>query len=646
MTKYLSYAFILAALSAILSGCGGVKPRVAEERPITPVTKPAAEPDAESMKKIREYKQSGKFLDAALIYTRLARESKPPTKQKYQFSATQALLEGNYLVQASQLLDEINVQGLDESYFVQKQTLFAQVAIGKQQPNSALQILDKLQTLSVPPEQKAKIHRLRAQAYEMSGNLLASAEQRIQLDSLLTDTDAIKDNQLAIIQTLRRLPDATLKQMLAKPTSDTLKGWVDLAIIAKTALLRPTQLQQQIQQWRLKYPSHEALEDVVANLLYREKPAVPTPTKIALLLPQQGQFANLAKAVRDGFLAAYYIEADPNNRPVVEIYDTGAALSDINAVYDQAVQDGADFVVGPLDKRAATLLAARENLAVPTMALNYIGNEMTPPVNLFQFGLSPEDEASQVAERAWLDGYMRAAVLVPEGDWGERILTAFKSRWDELGGEIAEYQTYQPKENDYSAPIRRVFNIDDSEERNQTLRSVIGERVVFNPRRRQDVDFVFIVANPRQARLIRPQLKFQYAGDLPVYATSHIYTGKVSAELDRDLNGVVFGDMPWVLPGSSKKSALHRTIVTIWPESSGSYMPLYALGIDAFHLIPNLNRLISYRSEYFVGETGNLYLDDQNRIHRRLVWAEFRNGVPQIIETTLSEDVAQTTDAM
>ena len=58
---------------------------------------------------------------------------------------------------------------------------------------------------------------------------------------------------------------------------------------------------------------------------------------------------------------------------------------------------------------------------------------------------------------------------------------------------------------------------------------------------------MFLAATPQQARQIKPTLAFQYAGDLPVYATSHLYTGTNNPTQDQDLNGIRFCETPWLL---------------------------------------------------------------------------------------------------
>ena len=636
MHKHTSIILTLAVLIALLAGCGGETVRVGEPgtavQTVPPTGQPEVKVDVHTIQMAQEYDKSGKFLDAALTYSRLAALSQPPEKQKFKLLATESLLRGNYVVQASQLLEEVDTTGLDIALVRHKQLLTAQVEIGKGKSKQALQILNQLTQQPTTTEENLKIHILQATAYQMSGHVVESVQERVLLDPMLTDLDNKKENQLAILRSLSGLTDNELQQLKSLPQSSALNGWMELAQITKSYQQHPAQLEHEINAWRQRHPDHTALNDVVDTLLFRQKGSIPLPKHIALLLPLEGKFSKAAEAVRDGFLASYFGNQGDASQPMLQIYDTGTDPANITNVYTKAINEGADFVVGPLDKSAATILADSSQLNAPTLSLNYVDKDVKTPANLFQFGLSPEDEASQVAERAWLDGYHRAVALIPEGQWGARVLNAFKTRWEELGGELAEDQTYSPQDNDFSLPIRRVLNIDDSEVRYATLKDVLKKRLVFNPRRRHDVDFVFIAAFPRQARLIRPQLKFHHADRLPVYATSHVFTGKVSAQLDRDMDGIYFGEMPWVLPGNAKQRPLRREIIKLWPESSENYLRLYGLGIDAYNLISNLNRLIAYRTEFYKGETGNIYLDDDNRLHRRLLWVGFQRGIPRVLD--------------
>ncbi len=632
--------FILLFISIFISvtGCGSTTKKVDITDVAELTNRPIVEIDVPELTVLaKDYTQSGKFLDAALIYTRLASAASDPDRQHYQLLAVNTLLSGHYIIQASQLLEEINVDSLDETFQIRKTLLSAKLVLNNNKPDLALRILAPLRNRATAVDIRKELHRTQANAYSMTDNILDAVKERIQLESLITSEDERKENQLLILSTLARLSDFSLNQFIVEPPPDPLSGWLELSRITKAYQSKPSQLNQQIRQWRNSYPQHSALNDVVANMLYRESIEITAPKQIALILPSKNKFAKAALAVKNGILAAYFAQTRIEDRPTLKIYDSGSDADSFVTEYNNAISDGADFIIGPLDKPSVRLLEESSNLDIPTLALNYSGNSSeetttNPPNNLFQFGLSPEDEAAQVAERAWLNGYSKAIVLVPQGSWGLRVHKAFKNRWEQLGGTVAEYQTYNPQKNDFSTSIRKVLNIDESERRHSLLQATINHKTFFVPRRRQDIDFVFIGAFPRQARQIRPQLKFHHASNLPVYATSHVFTGKINAQMDRDMNGVFFGDMPWVISEVSLKGGLKRNINKLWPNASERYTRLYALGVDAYNIIPSLTRLVTYRSEYFSGETGNLYLDDNNRIHRRLLWLGFIKGIPTVLD--------------
>lgn len=166
--------------------------------------------------------------------------------------------------------------------------------------------------------------------------------------------------------------------------------------------------------------------------------------------------------------------------PSIEVYDAGNDPSLIDLIYEQAIDDGAEFVVGPLHKDSVNQLASHDALPVPVLTLNYseqrgTAAEESLPENLFQLSLSPEQEARQVAERAWLDGHSRAAIITPSTAWGERVAKAFSTRWLQFGGHVVEKQTYNAKKSDYSLPIKRLLNVDESQQRKKDLRRLLGK---------------------------------------------------------------------------------------------------------------------------------------------------------------------------
>jgi outer membrane PBP1 activator LpoA protein len=94
------------------------------------------------------------------------------------------------------------------------------------------------------------------------------------------------------------------------------------------------------------------------------------------------------------------------------------------------------------------------------------------------------------------------------------------------------------------------------------------------------------------------------------------------------MDDVIFCDLPWVLAEDGGNPLKAKT-ARLWPESFQQYTRLYALGVDAYNIIPHLNNLRQFRYEQYNGETGMLQLSETNRLYRQLQWARFGNGLPR-----------------
>jgi outer membrane PBP1 activator LpoA protein len=351
-------------------------------------------------------------------------------------------------------------------------------------------------------------------------------------------------------------------------------------------------------------------------------PALQGSGSIALILPLSGPLSLPARAVRDGFLAAYYEMPEP--RPKVQVYDSGSGADDAFAVYEKAIEGGADFVVGPLAKEAVATLARMTTPRTPILALNYLDAGENAPDRFYQFGLAPEDEAQQVAERAFGKGYRKAIALVPEGDWGSRTLAAFRQRFESLGGTLQGSETFGAKSPDYAQSVSRLLKIAPAPADKPDAQPS------FAPSPGNDPDFVFIAAQPQQARQIRPQFSFFGAGRLPMFATSHLYEGFASSSRDGDLDGIEFCDMPWVL-GTGEVAGERDRVRALWPDSYTRYPRLYAFGYDAARLLAAISSGHGGTNDY-AAATGRLHIDAQGRVHRGLIWARFEGGAPRVLD--------------
>lgn len=590
-------------------------------------------PESESDLTARSLLAEERYLDAAAEYRSLAGRAQGDAAWHFILNAAHALIAGDRPGEALAALEGGDWSDAPAAQRSERAALRAELVLARGDARPALDLLPESILREASPSIARGMRQTRAAAFLSVGRPLDAAREGVALEELGLDPAAATANRRFIWSALAQVTPAGLDAARTPPPS-RFGGWIELATLYRAFRFDHAGFAKALGLWKLRFPGHPAGPELAAELLAISKP----PAKVALLLPASGAFADAARAVRDGFLAAWYLAGSPENRPALIIRDTSDAA--VATLLARVADEGAEFVVGPLRKSAVHEAARLGRPALPVLALNRIAGEgeRSPARDFYQFALSPEEEAHEVAKRARRDGYARAAVLVPEGEWGTRVARAFSSAWERLGGRIVETRAYstggeedsQPP--DMSAPVELLLNIDESAERRDHLRETLGRRVYFEPRRRSDVDVVFLAGFPRELRQLRPQFEFHKAGSVPLYSTSHVYTGIPDPESDGDVDDIVFGDMPMVLPAARDDASLRRRLSALWPEGLRAHPRLYAFGADAFALVTRLRHLEASPHHFHDGYTGRLWLDERRRVQRSLRWVRVESGLPRPLD--------------
>ncbi len=500
----------------------------------------------------------------------------------------------------------------------------AALALWEGKPDEALAVLEPLSQQPLFGDHRSRVEALRADAWFQKGDPLRAVDLYIQRENWLNDTRSIEANRQRLWAGLMVANVQDLRDAASVTIDTTVRGWLTLAALANSTGQQGIGWGNGLVRWQDEYVDHPAI-GVLSDLSLPQDSLLNYPRQIAILLPLSGNSEAAGNAVKNGFLGAYFAAVSGiDSEQQIRIYDVNAEGGVVGA-YSEAILNGAEFVVGPLLRRNVAELASELLLPVPVLSLNYLDDNQTSPPGFFQFALSPEDEAASAAQRAVENDGVRAVALVPANDWGRRMVTSFATEFEGLGGELLEYRSYEPNSQDFSFEIENVMALSQSVQRYQRLRANIGGPLQFDPRRRQDVDLIFLAADAKAGRLIKSQLKFHYAGDLPVYSTSFIYA--MDGRSDADLNGVQFADAPWVIAPPAW--------IADYPDVYGEYWPsekrltrLHAMGYDAYHLVGELFNSRDHRMNEIVGATGRLFLSADGRIHRRLAWAQFERGQP------------------
>jgi uncharacterized protein len=490
-----------------------------------------------------------------------------------------------------------------------KNILLAKVDLIREQPRFAIAKLANVnKIIRLPPFYQIQFHEILAQAYEPVGNAAESVIERIKLEQLLPDEDSRNSNRRILWLTLSKLPIAELHTLAIEAADDAhLQGWMELALIQRQSNDNAQTIFAKVSQWQDQYFNHPA-NNLLPSPLSALRPYLhDSPRQMALLLPLSGPLAGPGLAIRDGVR-----DAAVDSATKIRLYDT--ASDKVTSLYKQAIEDGADFVIGPLTKAEVASVATMEH-PIPTLLLN--DTDVANAPNVYCFSLSPNNEAKQIAIKASKKGYKHALIIAPAGTWGDEIVKAFVTQWQANGGVVVDKLAYDSKKN-LDRAVRNLLHISESYAREKQLKRLLGDRILSTPRRRQDFDMIFLLAYPSKGRQIMPLLKYYFAGNVPVYATSTVYGGSPNTLKDKDLDGIIFSDMPWVFT--------HQMGNRNWPEQLNSYSRLYALGLDSFALSRQLNQLLLFPAMGISDKSGILYLNQAQQIARIPAWGKFRGG--------------------
>jgi uncharacterized protein len=561
--------------------------------------------------------------------------------------SAELLINANNAQDAEKILSELN-NNLTPSQYAKKQIFLAKISLSQSNVSKARELLADIGSYqNIDQEVYKQLYSTKAAMFLKTGDILESLQELTNLDNFLPTEQEKHENAKNIWSQLQQLTPNFLNGANQGNFSQTMHGWLSIAYITKQYDAYQEELYDAVKTWQSSFPKHPAkyildlnitdgsLRSYSENQRFNDKENVNQHkidladkfrhvNKIALLLPMSGSYDKSATAIKNGFLAASYNKKSEIKKPEIIILDTHK--QNINNIYEAAINQGADLIVGPLIKDDVEKLARFTTISKPTIALNTVKGVHS--TLLFQFGLPPETEAHSMVEKAIKNNHQNALFIVQDTELGRRILNAVSKNWQSAEGKIVSIVHINDKTN-LNNTLKNVLGIEDSNFRAKELNR-LGIKFNFEPRRRQDLDCIFLITNPDNARQIKPLLNFYYATKIPIYASSWVHSG-YNPSLNRDLDGVQFCDIPWMLDDEVANYTIYKDTKNLWKENFSQYSRLYALGIDAYKLCSQIPQLLNMPKIGISGMTGVLKIDDNNVINRQLIWGTFDNGLVTVL---------------
>jgi len=589
------------ALALVAAACSLIKP-----------TETALDKQEHAARLVRD----GKHADAARVYAELALQL-PAESDNYELlSAEQWVAAGN-VAAAKHALAEVSPQARTK-LATPRALVAAEIAYAENDPARAIRELDQI-AVPTAPEQAQNYYWIRGRSAFLTGHPIEGTRALVERERYISDPAVLRANRDELLTRVRTSAERGAPMKAPPKTDPVVVGWLELGPVAVEVERNPARAAAALDAWRRQFPQHPANTTALSAAQTQIAVATEYPSQIALLLPLSGPSEAFGVAVRDGFIAAY-MQQSAAGRPRLKIYDVAA--ESVSSAYNRAIADGAGFVVGPLFKDEVAAVAPVTGGRTPVLALNFLGETIAPPRNFYQFALLPEDEARMVARRMVADGRLNGVAIVPSGEWGTRVAAAFAEELKSLGGNVLDSGRYDPAQVDFSDVIKSVMQL-------KATKVEKGEKPE-PPTHRSDTAFIFVAARTAgTARLILPQLKYNYSGDVPVYSTSDSFEPDPNA--NSDVDGMLFPDMPWMISNDPATAQIRDSVRAAWPARTARRDRLYAFGFDAYRLVPGLRSSNPAAASEIAGVTGKLHLDQQNKVRRDLDWAQIRGGAPFVL---------------
>lgn len=611
-TKFVS----VAILSAVLAGCGSQAPSSTGTAP-TVATSLASAPLAPN------------------VYLAQAANSKDPQQRDTNLLlAAHAYINANDYAAAQKLLKSMQPSLTQTPTLVaEHKYLTARVLEHTSTYAEALKTLTYPSTWVLPGWQMAAYHQFRAHLFQLNKQPIEQVRELSLLTTYLPPAEASEVNN-QIWQVLQPMHEQTLQTFIRDANNPVFAGWLQLAYIAKHYAVDPNQLVRYLGDWQKQNPYHPAAAKLPTDLdrALNAKPFMPK--NIAVLLPLTGQRASAANAIRQGILASYL--AKPNEQVAVNFYDTA---NDAVAAYQQAINAGAEFIIGPLLPNEIDQLLALNNTSTPSGAAPAVPTTPTAPIpqlflnqtdkfvpdiNKFYFALSPAQEAADAATRMYQDGVTMPLLLASNDAIGKRMAESFIQAWKKKSDTPIEVYYYDGGDK-MKTTVQDALGVRDSQARIARIKELLGNSVQADFRSRQDIDAIYMISTPQDLTLLKAFIDVNFSvftQPVPLYTSSRSRIDNESSQTAQDLNNLTMSDAPWLMQNSEENLMVN----TLWSGWNNGQKRLFVMGYDAMDLISKLAQMRSFTGYQFNGRSGVLSVNPDGVINRQLSWGRYQRG--------------------
>ncbi|AWF32840.1 penicillin-binding protein activator [Enterobacter hormaechei] len=235
------------------------------------------------------------------FYLQQMSQSTNDTRINWQLLAIRALLKEGKTQQAAELFSQLP-QDLNDTQRHEQTLLSAELKVAQKDYDGAKKILGTIDLNTLDKNQQARFWQAGITA-EQGRPSLTLLRALIAQEPLLAGADKQK-NIDATWQALASMTQDQAKALVINADENVLQGWLDLQQMWFNNRSDPNMLKAGITDWQKRYPQNPGAKMLPTQLVNVQNFKPASTSKIALLLPLNGQAAVFGRAIQQGFEAA------------------------------------------------------------------------------------------------------------------------------------------------------------------------------------------------------------------------------------------------------------------------------------------------------------------------------------------------------
>ncbi|WP_031578139.1 penicillin-binding protein activator [Ruminobacter sp. RM87] len=460
---------------------------------------------------------------------------------------------------------------------------------------AAANLLNSVNVMSLPKDVANYYYSLSARVNEANGKYLDAGLNYLNLADSISNNDKSEIYERASSALSKAAPKDLMNAFRqSKANGDDLTcGFIEYALISKNQSAKSKE--RLLKSFEEKYPDHPVLSKKATQheTASNEKAFgnnIGNGDTIAVFLPLTGPYAKIiGNPVKIGILSSYRDRGISVN---LKFYDTAA--SSIPVLYNQALNDKAKVIIGPIIKEQVNELLAQRP-AVPVIALNQ-GNSQPNVSNVYYLTLAPENDMFNASLEMQRDRIQSPVIIAPRNERGDRMANSLNSYWstaNNKGISLCYYEDMNTIEN--------------------TVKGCLNSYRAY--------DGVYIYGTPLETSKIKDSARAYIGDSATYYAGAKSNDGLTQSAIATSLNGIKLGDQPWMLKDSGAKQRIQE----ILPKANGDTLRSFAIGYDSLNLALHLHDLTANHQQSIRGLSGDISISENGKLKRIITWIKVGN---------------------